>query len=1785
MALDRQALLTEEYWRSFALTAAELDHLHQFILDAGIPQTAAFLAYDLVERRCRQEEACIAEGAVEVWPYDPRLQFDVGQRIVVKVPRQREFLCAQGVVTGKRDLWMKGYGQCEAIRVRVGEGAKAESKEYFASAQQGFADWKPIPMEQIVGQDWGLPRTDEYIAPGQVFEQFQGYVLRQLAQQLGADDRFIRFGQEWFVPALLVTGSDDALAAAARQIERARKPLPLHRLTPLPEMPQQNEDFVRQFSWNHALSHDPRFDNVGTVDTPLWFLAALEPPEVVQKPLRLAIPAVPYTRQYRYLHRELQAIEQAIDDEGSEGSEETGAVGSQPLPGVERLPSLEFVLNFAHRVAGTVPLTSRTRRVFPRGDGPRTQITFIGGRSGERMPAWVMHEDRYAWGLKAWYDDNLIWAGACIQLETTGNPLEMIVDVVPLPQPQEEPVRIARVKDGRLVFQWQNRAIPYKYDPLMLIAETRFEDVEALWLEAEQVGKPVFEVMCDLFPELARLHPQGHVHARTLYSAANLVRRCAPGTVFSELSQRLCFDPVGDGYWSYDPDLRDVKAVYQTEEEVERREKRGAWYDEAKRQAAARKAAETRREREAELPPEERAGYKAARTRERRQQFGEMIEELVGQELRTLQEDNPFTVDEVRERQVKIMVGTTGNRRTIQRKEIEPAWEHLVEERAISRAEIRRQFSDFNPAYVAAILAALPGVTHSTEPIQLFYGQEAEPEATPEMPPVEETPEVLALERRRDGQLVAVDLVPTGPLFQEHPEAEDVMPESLPPELPLPPGPPPSDGPPPRQPPAPVPRPRRDEAQSKTLFSRHYLDTRLPDHREWAEDFLPTFAAVRALWQKARQYGQNWNEAQTEDEFVRPMLKALGWTFTVQPKARKGGRITRPDYALFGSVEAKAEADRYLGQDDPFYSRALAIAEAKYWGRPLSQKDVSGRNTWKVGSNPSHQMVSYLVGTRVPWGILTNGLIWRLYSREVSSTASEFYEVDLGLVFDFLPDGAEPSPIQMDQFRRWWLFFRSDGFQPDPHYQGKSFVQRVHEGSATYARQISDKLKELVFERVIPEIAGGFVAYRYHQQAIRQETEESLREIYQATLSLLYKLLFLLYGEARGLLPVSHPGYREQSLTTLAQWAAARLDSKQSPSDATHATGKYDALLALFHRVDQGDPSLGIPRYNGGLFNPASPENRFLEEHKLSDRVVARAVDTLIRDAGQPVDYAYISVRNLGAIYEGLLENKLHISPLPLGEGPGVRVELINDKGERKASGSYYTPDYIVKYIVQHTLEPILDEREARFAAAMDRCADLRRQLQRTSDTTAVGLLRERLDEAERQAREAFLGIKVCDPAMGSGHFLVNAVDHLTDGIIQRMQTYHDDHPHVLWKWNPIQQLIERLQDEILAEMGRQGIAVDERRLDDTALLTRLVMKRCIYGVDLNPMAVELAKVSLWLHSFTVGAPLSFLDHHLRWGNSLIGVWDIEKYIAPGSERWGDVLRTLTAMVRISSLTDSNASEVEESYRLYKESQEWIRPTKERLNVVLSTEFSELGNISRAAQIAYLPDEDRASFDKAALEKFELGQRVAADKAFFHWKLEFPEAFIDLERATWKEKPGFDAVIGNPPYRNAWAMTKEMPTDRKAILELLRSSSVLEGHWDLYIAFVVRALQLCRRDGYQSFILPNPVLREKYAISLRREWLTEHSLRRILSFGEANVFDEVSRQCIVYVVQRCAPASGMSTTVETVSEQDDRLRLDTFSVEPGVWLDSYHSQIRISSDYLSGIPLVAKIDTQSVKLA
>ena len=820
---------------------------------------------------------------------------------------------------------------------------------------------------------------------------------------------------------------------------------------------------------------------------------------------------------------------------------------------------------------------------------------------------------------------------------------------------------------------------------------------------------------------------------------------------------------------------------------------------------------------------------------------------------------------------------------------------------------------------------------------------------------------------------------------------------------------------------------------SKSLFSQHYLTHRLPEHDEWHDhEAANAYQTAVSLYHTQQDILPQLNEAQTEQEFIQPMLEqVLGFdtAYSVQTTVHAQNRVQRPDYALFPNTATKTDADRHLKDEAAFYSRAVAVADAKYWERPLSQKRANDtRDTWS-NTNPSFQIVNYLVATGVNWGVLTNGRFWRLYSRQVSSTATEFYEIDLLSIFD------APDDDKLDQFKRFWLFFRRAAFVPDA--RGHSFLDRVRDGSASYARVVGDQLKTRVFNDIFPLLAGGLVA-DMTWRGDDPNTDDGRRLLYESTLSLLYKLLFLLYGEARNLLPIDNPGYRRESVTRIVQEVAKLID--QDAPLGTTSTRLHKRLLALFELIDRGDRGLGLPYYNGGLFHfdfrqPADqqkhPANFLLTQYGINDERLAQAIDLLARIDGEMIDYGYIGVRHLGAIYEGLLEYRLVIDDAAAGV-----VHLENDKGERKATGSYYTPDYIVKYIVSHTLGPILDERAAQFAALMpdittktQRLHSLNLQISNPQSPSAESrarnerhLLQQDLSRLNQEARETLLDIKVCDPAMGSGHFLVEVVDFLTTRLITIL-TAHPEH-------NPVLDYLARIRQAILDNMTAQGISVDAERLDDTQLLQRVVMKRSIYGVDLNRMAVELAKVSLWLHTFTVGAPLSFLDHHLRWGNSLVGAMaqDAANEMDESANQAGQMamtfmsgpfaglLRAAEIMRGISRLSDATLDEVEQSEALFREFDAKAEPYKKLLDVYVAQHFG----VARADEFLRSYDVDvfqrLETLKKPYQKALDQSRTLYQQHRFFHWDLEFPEVFIDLSRADWQSNPGFDAVVGNPPY-------------------------------------------------------------------------------------------------------------------------------------------------------------------------
>src|SRR2546421_2378479 len=376
-----------------------------------------------------------------------------------------------------------------------------------------------------------------------------------------------------------------------------------------------------------------------------------------------------------------------------------------------------------------------------------------------------------------------------------------------------------------------------------------------------------------------------------------------------------------------------------------------------------------------------------------------------------------------------------------------------------------------------------------------------------------------------------------------------------------------------------------------------------------------------------------------------------------------------------------------------------------------------------------------------------------------------------------------------------------------------------------------------------------------------------LEPFYNATLTFLYRLLFLLYAESRDLLPVREVrGYHEKSLERLKRQVAEKAGTiqDQAPGKLKAAytdlsTALYDRLQELFNAVDKGDAAFHVPVYNGGLFmtqpDPAdtSPEAdvaRFLAHCKIPDRALALGLDLMARDMDEKrhdlafIDYKSLGVRQLGSIYEGLLEFKLRIAPVAIavvkgkkteetipyaeaqqqkltilkeGRGKDAREKILpkgtvyleNDRRERKATGSYYTPDYIVKYIVEHTVGPIIAEKletlrpifreaEKTLKAERDKVKALGRK--------DISPENETYKKFRKTLNEAFFDLKVLDPAMGSGHFLVEAVDYITDPKAKSLAAV---------QWNPIAYEEAQTAPGMQGEQVSQGVDGHMSKLTD----------------------------------------------------------------------------------------------------------------------------------------------------------------------------------------------------------------------------------------------------------------------------------------------------------------------------------------------------------------------------------
>ena len=933
-----------------------------------------------------------------------------------------------------------------------------------------------------------------------------------------------------------------------------------------------------------------------------------------------------------------------------------------------------------------------------------------------------------------------------------------------------------------------------------------------------------------------------------------------------------------------------------------------------------------------------------------------------------------------------------------------------------------------------------------------------------------------------------------------------------------------------------------------SLFANDFLRDavmRLDDWRDIDDGALDVLgASVRNVFDDFPIAGSP-NENQTENDLIWPVLVHLGWTASLrQQNLSAHGREDVPDGLLFADATTKARANGF-DQEWRRYELGLAVVESKRWQRPLDRRSERRGEE----NAPSTQMLRYLrrvddlTTGKLRWGILTNGARWRLYYQGARSVSEQFFELDLAAILD-IPGHNDSLFALTDADRHHWLkvfvlVFRREAFvagTTDP----RTFHQRAIEEGRFYEERVAANLSALVFDQVFPGLARAIAA---------AAPEAPLPDVREAALILLYRLLFILYAEDRDLLPVRNTRYDDYALREKVRGDVGQRKDRDDVFSAS-AASYWSAIDDLCRAIDHGDASIGLPPYNGGLFDGA--RTPLLGRIRLNDQIMADVVDALsfehTPDGRRYINYRDLGVQQLGSIYERLLEHEI----VRDGDEMTVRLNVF----ARKGTGSYYTPDDLVALIIKETVEPMV---RSRIDAFMARHAEL--ATRPLPEDRRIGRLKS-LDPAEK-----LLDLKVCDPAMGSGHFLVNLVDYLADRVITAMAEAEATVDGYL---SPLSARIDVIRNTIIDNAEARGWTIDTEQLDDRHIVRRMVLKRCVYGVDKNPMAVELAKVALWLHTFTVGAPLSFLDHHLRCGDSLFGSL-VRTGIETATEQGGSLFlaepitratRAAAPMQILEGLTDAEIAEAHRSAEVFAEVEEMTAPLNAFLSLVQAFDWLNIRDrddkvVLSAYYAGIFGDPiDIASGTIEVVTDVRDGERFAGlldkarqlldDERFFNWQVAFPGVWSAWERAGLHG--GFDAVIGNPPWdrmklqqvewfaarRRGIAMAQRASDRKRMIADLEKDNDPLArdfaeasaramtaarmaraggeypllsgGDVNLYSLFVERAMTLVKPDGMVGLLTPSGIASDKTAARFFKGVSTEGRLKALYDFENKKVF-------------------------------------------------------------------------------
>ncbi len=729
----------------------------------------------------------------------------------------------------------------------------------------------------------------------------------------------------------------------------------------------------------------------------------------------------------------------------------------------------------------------------------------------------------------------------------------------------------------------------------------------------------------------------------------------------------------------------------------------------------------------------------------------------------------------------------------------------------------------------------------------------------------------------------------------------------------------------------------------------------------------------------------------------------------------------------------------------------------------------------------------------VRYGIMACRNRYRLFDCDSSATTGEWLDLD----GDLLDAQSQPFLALLS-----------------PRYLAEGGLAQLQAEARDFGAELHKRLDHTIRQEALPALAEGLDLWAA-QGGLDTGDDQQRLELERAALTLLFRLLFVLYAESSRFLPVENETYRRRSLTELVAEA-----HKTKSRLGLQSKALWKSFMILVGALRDGNPAWGVPAYNGALFAAADFEGaELLERLELADPHFARVLLAVGRDddAGHGIDYSSLEVAHLGHIYEALLSLRLSVADRPLrydagkdrylpdesqpaaagqagdpranGDQSGIAAGSLlwlTNEGGRKAGGVYYTPAPLVEHLVRHTVRPAFEQHLER--------------VRQTLNTDPVQAARDLFDFA------------VLDPACGSAHFLVQVTEELADQTVAFLAA----HPLPV-----VREALNRLRSSTL-----RGNAVT-----DVALLRRLVLKHCVFGVDRSPMGAEIATLSLWLASFVPGLSLAYLDRNVVVGNSLIGVANAETMIREGSLQ-ADALQAALAeaaeaAARLADIDDLTPTEVRASRAADLEAQQATEGLHRLFDLWTAEGLGLAGARSHAE--THGPDVIAGANGRNGQELVKNAAELGQAHAFLHWPLTFPRVFS-------RNRPGFDVVMGNPPWEEVvveelshygrhlpglhglsanerdTAVT-DLMAERPELAELLGSEQErarterealasgeyepTKGDPDLYKYFCQRYRTLVRADGSIGVVLPRVAFVNQGSEGFR-EWLyTQTTARRI----------------------------------------------------------------------------------------